>query len=178
MFPFSDSSMSSKSLTSFTREEVSQHTKVDDCWIIIENKVYDVTKWLPKHPGGSMMILNLAGNDCTEEYKVFHLYPSYTRLKPFLIGEVVKQEIKVESELSKDVAHLLQQLKIKGAFKPDCKYKFSITTKIIVFLSNFNYFLCNCEFKYQNCVNYYRYCRRTEIWCIIEDTITFVLLLI
>ena len=48
-------------LSSFTRKEVSTHNTEDDCWIIILNKVYDVTKWLPKHPGGANLIPNLAG---------------------------------------------------------------------------------------------------------------------
>lgn len=114
--------MSSKILPSITREDVSQHNTEDDCWIIIENKVYDVTKWLPKHPGGSVMILNLAGKDCTEEFKVFHLNPSYALLKPYYKGNVVEEQIKLPTEISKDVGQLLKQLKSKGAFKPDCKY--------------------------------------------------------
>jgi len=36
----------------FTKEQVAQHNKPDDCWIIVHNKVYDVTKFLSEHPGG------------------------------------------------------------------------------------------------------------------------------
>ena len=30
----------------FTKEEVAKHASEESCWIIIENKVYDVTNWL------------------------------------------------------------------------------------------------------------------------------------
>ena len=91
------------------------------CWVIIDNKVYNVTKWLPRHPGGKNLILNLAGKDCTEEFKIFHLNPNYARLRPFLVGEIVAGEVKEETPLAKDVAKLLTKLKKKGAFEPDCK---------------------------------------------------------
>ncbi len=45
----------------FTLAEIAQHNKADDCWIIIDGKVYDVTKFLPSHPGGSKVVLKLAG---------------------------------------------------------------------------------------------------------------------
>lgn len=122
--------MSSTCLPQITREAVAEHTTEDDCWIIIENKVYDVTKWLPKHPGGVVMILNLAGKDCSEEFKVFHLNPSYALLKPYLIGEVVEEQVKLPTELSKDVGQLLKQLKSKGAFKPD--YWFYVVRALII----------------------------------------------
>jgi cytochrome b involved in lipid metabolism len=36
----------------FNKEEVSLHNKENDCWLIIDSKVYDVTKFLSAHPGG------------------------------------------------------------------------------------------------------------------------------
>ena len=35
----------------YTAEEVLQHDKEDDCWLIVDGSVYNVTKWIPRHPG-------------------------------------------------------------------------------------------------------------------------------
>ena len=33
-------------------DEVKKHTSADDCWIVIKGNVYNVTEFLPDHPGG------------------------------------------------------------------------------------------------------------------------------
>jgi isopentenyl diphosphate isomerase/L-lactate dehydrogenase-like FMN-dependent dehydrogenase len=40
--------------------------------VILYGDVYDVTSFLPDHPGGSKIILQLAGSDATEEYDPIH----------------------------------------------------------------------------------------------------------
>ncbi|MBE7182548.1 MAG: alpha-hydroxy-acid oxidizing protein, partial [Terriglobus roseus] len=40
--------------------------------MILYNKVYDVTDFLSAHPGGAKIILQLAGQDATEEYDPVH----------------------------------------------------------------------------------------------------------
>jgi nitrate reductase (NAD(P)H) len=35
-------------------EEIQKHDKMDDAWLIINNKVYDVTSVLDWHPGGKV----------------------------------------------------------------------------------------------------------------------------
>lgn len=56
----------------FTVEEVAKHTSPDSCWVILYGNVYDVTDFLQDHPGGSKIILKLAGKDATEEYDPVH----------------------------------------------------------------------------------------------------------
>jgi cytochrome-b5 reductase len=55
----------------YTLEEVKQHKTVDDCWMILNGKVYDVTKYIPFHPGGKKMMA-AAGKDGTELYNKYH----------------------------------------------------------------------------------------------------------
>lgn len=50
-----------KELKQLTLAEVEQHNTDDDCWLIIDNKVYDVSKYLDEHPGGPEVMADLAG---------------------------------------------------------------------------------------------------------------------
>jgi cytochrome b involved in lipid metabolism len=47
-----------------TANEVAQHTTKTDCWTIINGKVYDITSYIPRHPGGGN-ILSACGTDGT-----------------------------------------------------------------------------------------------------------------
>jgi predicted heme/steroid binding protein len=48
----------------YTMEEVAKHDNKDDCWLVINGKVYDVTEF-NQHPGGDA-ILEGCGQDATE----------------------------------------------------------------------------------------------------------------
>ncbi|XP_051228713.1 cytochrome B5-like protein isoform X2 [Lolium perenne] len=52
---------------SYSKKDVSTHNTRKDCWIIIKDKVYDVTSYVEEHPGGDA-ILNNAGADSTEGF--------------------------------------------------------------------------------------------------------------
>ena len=56
--------------------EVANHNNKDDCWVIVHGKAYDVTEFMPEHPGGPKIILKYAGKDATEEYEVRSHTPS------------------------------------------------------------------------------------------------------
>ncbi|KAK7181859.1 hypothetical protein DPSP01_002447 [Paraphaeosphaeria sporulosa] len=62
--------MEAKSVLSF--DEVKAHNSRDDCWVVIQDKVWDVTEFLSEHPGGSEVILKYAGKDATSVYNEFH----------------------------------------------------------------------------------------------------------
>ncbi|KAH7909365.1 glyoxylate dehydrogenase [Hygrophoropsis aurantiaca] len=53
-------------------QTVAEHASASSCWIIVHGKVYDVTEFLPEHPGGSRIILKYAGKDATEAYDPIH----------------------------------------------------------------------------------------------------------
>ncbi|EIW80311.1 glyoxylate dehydrogenase [Coniophora puteana RWD-64-598 SS2] len=53
-------------------QQVAEHSSAESCWIIVHGKVYDVTQFLPEHPGGSRIILKYAGQDATEAYDPIH----------------------------------------------------------------------------------------------------------
>jgi cytochrome b involved in lipid metabolism len=48
--------------------EVATHASREDCWSIINGNVYDLTSWIPKHPGGEQAILQLCGSDGSAKF--------------------------------------------------------------------------------------------------------------
>lgn len=56
----------------FSRIEVANHASEDDCWIIIGDNVVDVSTFLDEHPGGLDLLLEHAGKDATDDFRVVH----------------------------------------------------------------------------------------------------------
>ena len=50
-------------------EELALHNKKSDCWMLIGGVVYDVSKFLSAHPGGSKPLEENAGGDATKVFK-------------------------------------------------------------------------------------------------------------
>jgi len=42
-------------------EEVKKHTREDDCWLVVDGDVFDVTDFLDEHPGGFDIIISNTG---------------------------------------------------------------------------------------------------------------------
>ncbi|KAK9374264.1 FMN-dependent dehydrogenase-domain-containing protein [Lipomyces chichibuensis] len=59
-------------MVTLTGAEVSKHNTKESCWVIVHGKVYDVTEFLPEHPGGQKIILKYAGKDATKEFDPIH----------------------------------------------------------------------------------------------------------
>lgn len=52
--------------------EVASHNSRESCWSTINGNVYDLTSWIPKHPGGEGAILGLCGKDGSSKYNRQH----------------------------------------------------------------------------------------------------------
>ncbi len=48
--------------------EISKHDRSSDCWLLINNKVYDITKYFGSHPGGNSTMAATCGTDATAAY--------------------------------------------------------------------------------------------------------------
>ena len=51
----------------FRFSDLEKHTSENDCWILIDGNVYDVTSYLPDHPGGGSMLVNASGEDIEKQ---------------------------------------------------------------------------------------------------------------
>eukprot|EP01062_Namystynia_karyoxenos_P055904 TRINITY_DN46913_c0_g1_i1.p1 TRINITY_DN46913_c0_g1~~TRINITY_DN46913_c0_g1_i1.p1 ORF type:complete len:634 (+),score=203.85 TRINITY_DN46913_c0_g1_i1:75-1976(+) len=56
----------------FTWAEVGRHNKPGDCWLVIRGVVYDLSEFLPEHPGGTAVLLGVAGKDATDSFCSIH----------------------------------------------------------------------------------------------------------
>lgn len=60
--------------------------------------VYDVTKYLEDHPGGSAILIEVAGSDATEAFEeVGHSDEAREQLKPYYVGDL-PSEVSFKSE--------------------------------------------------------------------------------
>ena len=109
----------------FTYDEVTQHNTTDSCWVILYGNVWDVTKFLPEHPGGSKIILQLAGTDATEEYDPIHppgtlegSLPAEAKLGKIDESTLPKEE-KAPAQESGSVSPQVQQQVVQREWDPD-----------------------------------------------------------
>lgn len=58
--------------TEYTKEEVAKHNTKETCWSIIDGRVYDLTDWIGKHPGGPGNIMKICGADGTSAFSKQH----------------------------------------------------------------------------------------------------------
>ncbi|KAI9367274.1 hypothetical protein BJX61DRAFT_529257 [Aspergillus egyptiacus] len=80
-------------MPTYTLEQVKAHCKPDDIWIVLHNKVYDVTKYLEDHPGGTAVLIEVAGTDATEAFEeVGHSDEAREELEAFYVGDLPEEE--------------------------------------------------------------------------------------
>ncbi|CAH0724450.1 unnamed protein product, partial [Brenthis ino] len=77
----------------YTRKEIEERNRAENAAIIIDNNVYDVSKFLEDHPGGIEVLLNNAGKDASRCFHdVGHSEDAKLWRKEFKIGEVVEAD--------------------------------------------------------------------------------------
>jgi len=81
-------------IATYTMEEISLHNSIEDCWLLINGKIYDVTGFDTKHPGGRAVLAG-CGIDSTELYETRpmgsgtpHSDKARTGLEKFYIGDL------------------------------------------------------------------------------------------
>ncbi|GFQ00377.1 cytochrome b5 [Phtheirospermum japonicum] len=77
-------------------DNVANHNKKDDCWLIISGKVYDVTPFLEEHPGGDEVLVMSTGKDATTNFEdVGHSDDAQEKMKEFLVGRIDESTLPV-----------------------------------------------------------------------------------
>ena len=58
--------------TGYTMAQVRANNSASNCWSVIDDSVYDLTKWINSHPGGSGAIVGLCGTDASSAFSSKH----------------------------------------------------------------------------------------------------------
>lgn len=69
----------------FTKGDVASHNKGDDLYIIVDDDVYDLTKFQEDHPGGKKILTRVAGKDATKQFWKYHNQSILNKYKPTLL---------------------------------------------------------------------------------------------
>ena len=83
-----------------TGEEIAKHNSRDSCWVIVHGRAYDVTEFLPEHPGGPKIILKYAGKDATEQFYNLHRHAVIQKYSDLQIGTIQGEQSKVLDPVS------------------------------------------------------------------------------
>ena len=85
----------------YSSDEIATHKTDKDCWVILDAScdpshddtvpqkklVYDLSSFLDDHPGGPAIIMDLAGQDVTDEFEdIGHSMDARKLLAPFIVG--------------------------------------------------------------------------------------------
>ncbi|KAK1068427.1 hypothetical protein LTR74_005717 [Friedmanniomyces endolithicus] len=56
----------------FSASDVASHNKPDNLWVIVDEQVYDLTKFQEEHPGGKKILQRVAGKDASKQFWKYH----------------------------------------------------------------------------------------------------------
>lgn len=82
----------SKRIRIYAAEDIAQHRTATSCWVTRGGKVYDVTAFLPDHPGGDDFVVQQAGKDMEivmrDPESHDHSDSAFDMLDEYLIGRL------------------------------------------------------------------------------------------
>lgn len=155
-----------KSPASISLDEFTKHNNKDDCWVSIKGKVYDVTDFIPNHPGGQAPLISHAGHDATMLYEKLH--PKGT-IEKFLPAEKFKGMLDGDAPILESDFHIddieaeelrLQYLDNKPPLS-SCQnsYDFEKIAKLILPKDAWAYYSCGSDDEISMRENHYAYQR-------------------
>eukprot|EP00238_Polyblepharides_amylifera_P014145 CAMPEP_0196580698 /NCGR_PEP_ID=MMETSP1081-20130531/30136_1 /TAXON_ID=36882 /ORGANISM="Pyramimonas amylifera, Strain CCMP720" /LENGTH=179 /DNA_ID=CAMNT_0041900649 /DNA_START=201 /DNA_END=740 /DNA_ORIENTATION=+ len=84
----------------FSPTQVAAHCHLRDAWIVVHERVYDISSFAITHPGfnnagqvsTALAIHRTLGTDCTQEFGEIHSVRAWRELADFQIGVLVSEE--------------------------------------------------------------------------------------
>ncbi|KIV77618.1 hypothetical protein PV11_09406 [Exophiala sideris] len=102
-----------------TRAEVAKNNTEDSLWCIIDHKVYDLTDFLDAHPGGSVVLQQIAGQDATSAFYNLHRQEVLQKYSSLCIGVLEGEKPEVIDPQPGDISSVpyAEPLWLAPAFK-------------------------------------------------------------
>ena len=69
----SSASAATQPTKKYTAAQVAKHKSSSDCWSIVGSGVYNLTSYIPKHPGGKSQIISICGKNGTSAFNSQHM---------------------------------------------------------------------------------------------------------
>lgn len=99
-------------LREISLQEVQTHYSTSDAWIILNNVVYDITTFLPLHPGGEKILIPLLGQDATNEFDdVGHSEEAKKMLIPMTKGKLAATSTGMQHSMTRTIRSTTTQQK-------------------------------------------------------------------
>jgi len=125
----------SSALRTFTAEDVAQHNSKGDTYIIVDDKVLDVSEWMGRHPGGPQLIKQWAGQDASSAFAAMH--PENTAAPRAILGKMIVGVMNEGYErpgkaCEDDLAVIRKEAQKEGLFKPNMSFYAAHLAHIVV----------------------------------------------
>eukprot|EP01061_Rhynchopus_euleeides_P047091 TRINITY_DN9268_c0_g3_i1.p1 TRINITY_DN9268_c0_g3~~TRINITY_DN9268_c0_g3_i1.p1 ORF type:complete len:257 (+),score=50.72 TRINITY_DN9268_c0_g3_i1:767-1537(+) len=85
---------------SFPMSEVRLHDSPESAWIVVSRRVYDVTGFIDRHPGGASIILKYGGRNATHPFMRIHSKTAKADIESFYIGNLAPSSTVAEDPLA------------------------------------------------------------------------------
>ncbi|KAJ8907718.1 hypothetical protein NDN08_007824 [Rhodosorus marinus] len=117
-----------------TLAELSKHDLKEDSWVAIRGRVYDVTEFGSKHPGGEILY-TASGTDATGVFNAFHPKSTWNLLKDFYVGELKDDRSQQAKEYDADIARMRIELQRLHAFESSKLYYVWLVARNLLILT-------------------------------------------
>ncbi|KAK9709206.1 hypothetical protein K7432_009183 [Basidiobolus ranarum] len=110
-------------LRTFTRAEVKGSQGDGPLYTIIDNKVYDISEFIPDHPGGAVIMTHI-GRDGTDAFYSFHPESSQETLSNYYVGDLAPEDCldQQEDDFIREIRELKREFERLGYFESDKLY--------------------------------------------------------
>lgn len=88
----------------YTREEVAKNNSLESLWCIVDHRVYDLTDFADAHPGGSVVLAQVAGTDATTAFYNLHRNEVIQKYHTLCIGTVKGEKPEVIQQQAGDLS--------------------------------------------------------------------------